>query len=201
MLLTSAATDCFPVHRDHAALWTLLSQSVIQAFCQYSGIQQLEHALKSIAVWKYMWYFQKLLQPRLQCVFKIIHIRKFVLVADQATQSSDNNVFQFVADISVACPPLVLQLLKFSQQFCYLYTAPVCHFFILLPCKTYHLSLTKLLLRTHEFLSRRGKEPKAAGGRRGFHAACRPPDPPLTNILCRWSLAGAPRTGFPSVPH
>ena len=56
-------------------------------------------------------------------------------------------------------------------------------------------------LRTHEFLSRRGKEPKAAGGRRGFHAARRPPDPPQTNILCRWSLAGAPRTGFPPVPH
>ena len=52
-------------------------------------------------------------------------------------------------------------------------------------------------LRTHEFLSRRGKEPKAAGGRRGFHAARRPPDPPLTKSLCRWSLAGAPRTGFP----
>lgn len=33
MLLASVATDCFPVHRDHAALWTLLSQSVIQAFC------------------------------------------------------------------------------------------------------------------------------------------------------------------------
>ena len=56
-------------------------------------------------------------------------------------------------------------------------------------------------LRTHEFLSRRGKEPKAAGGRRGFHAARRPPDPPLTKSLCRWSLAGAPRTGFPTVPH
>ena len=28
--------------------------------------------------------------------------------------------------------------------------------------------------RTHEFLARRGREPNAAGGRRGFHTACRP---------------------------
>ena len=49
-------------------------------------------------------------------------------------------------------------------------------------------------LRTHEFLSHRGKEPKAAGGRRGFHAARRPPAPPQTSSLCRWSLAGALQT-------
>ena len=64
----------------------------------------------------------------------------------------------------------------------------------IVPQKRYFPTLTKALLRTHEFLSRRGKEPKAAGGRRGFHAARRPPAPPLTSGLCRWSLAGAPRT-------
>ncbi len=53
-------------------------------------------------------------------------------------------------------------------------------------------------LRTHEFLSRRGKEPKAAGGRRGFHAARRPPDPPLTKSC----VSVEPRRGAPNgVPY
>ena len=35
---------------------------------------------------------------------------------------------------------------------------------------------------------------KGGGGGEGFHGAPAP-DPPLTNCLCRWSLAGAPRRG------
>ena len=36
--------------------------------------------------------------------------------------------------------------------------------------------------QTHEFLSRRGRKPNAAGGRRGFHTACRPLAPPCKRL-------------------
>ena len=116
MTLTSAAANRFSVYGDYTALWAMLSQPVIQAFCQRGKIQPLKHAPKSIAVRNTMRQFQKLLQPRLPRFSEILHIREVVPVTDQTAQSDDNNVFQLVADIAFARPPRVLQLLEFFRN-------------------------------------------------------------------------------------
>ena len=137
MMFTSAAANRFSVYGDYTALWAMLSQPVIQAFCQCRRIQPLKYTPKSIAVRNTMWQFQKLLQPRLPRFSEILHIREVVPVTDQAAQSNDYNVFQLVADIAFARPPRILQSLELFPQFFYLHTVPLYRFLnavALFPC-------------------------------------------------------------------
>lgn len=117
------ASYCFSIYRYNTAFFSFRGNPVYQAGRKFRRISFFKHPPESITVWYSIGKFKKFRKVFLTAFTEFLHIGKIFPSTDYRTQPNDNNIFQFVTDISICCSPWFTDIFNFLFSFFYLHTA------------------------------------------------------------------------------
>ena len=119
MAFISASANGFSIKRDNRPFLPVAFQPVVEAFRQRFGIELVKNSPKRVAVRYPVRQREEASEPFLSSLAERLHIDKVISVAQQGTQSYDENVFQLMANVSTVCPTGAFHICHRFFQFPY----------------------------------------------------------------------------------